>query len=124
RSSDLANLKSLEAMRSEFPLDVVQLDDGFQSALGDWDTTNAKFPSGLKRIADEIRDAGFEAGIWTAPFLAARDSRTMNAHPDWLIRDRDGEPLKACYNANWTTDERGVAYALDPSNPAFCSHLE
>ena len=46
-----ANLKSLEAMRSEFPLDVIQLDDGFQSALGDWDTTNAKFPGGLKKIA-------------------------------------------------------------------------
>ena len=80
-----ANLKSLEAMRSEFPLDVVQLDDGFQSALGDWDTTNAKFPSGLKKIAAEIRAAGFKAGIWTAPFLAARDSRLMIDHPDWFI---------------------------------------
>ncbi|HLX06080.1 MAG TPA: hypothetical protein VKR28_11120, partial [Candidatus Binatus sp.] len=54
-----ANLKSLEAMRSEFPLDIVQLDDGFQSALGDWDTTNAMFPGGLKKIAGEIRAAGF-----------------------------------------------------------------
>jgi len=63
-----ANLKALAAARAEFPLELVQLDDGFQSALGDWDTTNAKFPSGLKRIADEIRAAGFAAGIWTAPF--------------------------------------------------------
>ena len=57
-----ANLKSLEAMRSEFPLDVIQLDDGFQSALGDWDTTNDKFPGGLKKIAGEIRAAGFQRG--------------------------------------------------------------
>ena len=86
-----ANIKSLEAMRSEFPLDVIQLDDGFQSALGDWDTTNAKFPGGLKKIAGEIRAAGFKAGLWTAPFLAARDSRLMIEHPDWFImhaRDR------------------------------------
>src|SRR4029077_17989540 len=80
-----ANIKSLEAMRSEFPLDIIQLEDGFQSALGDWDTTNAKFPSGLKKIAGEILAAGFEAGIWTAPFLAARDSRLMLHHPDWFI---------------------------------------
>ena len=119
-----ANLKSLEAMRSEFPLDVVQLDDGFQSALGDWDTTNAKFPGGLKKIAGEIRAAGFKAGIWTAPFLAARDSRAMIDHPEWFItRAETGEPVRAGHNANWTTSDDKFAYALDPSNPAFVAHL-
>ena len=119
-----ANIKSLEAMRSEFPLDVVQLDDGFQSALGDWDTTNAKFPSGLKKIAAEIRAAGFKAGIWTAPFLAARDSRLMNDHPDWFIaRAETGDPVRAGHNPNWTSSDDKFAYALDPSNPAFLAHL-
>jgi alpha-galactosidase len=121
-----ANLKSLEAMRSEFPLDVVQLDDGFQSALGDWDTTNAKFPGGLKKIAGEIRAAGFKAGIWTAPFLAARDSRLMNDHPDWFItraETNESDPVRAGYNPNWTSSDDKFAYALDPSNPAFLAHL-
>jgi alpha-galactosidase len=119
-----ANLKSLEAMRSEFPLDVVQLDDGFQSALGDWDITNAKFPGGLRKIAGEIRAAGFKAGIWTAPFLAARDSRLMVDHPDWFItRAESGEPVRAGHNPNWTASDDKFAYALDPSNPAFRAHL-
>ena len=119
-----ANIKSLEAMRSEFPLDVIQLDDGFQSALGDWDTTNAKFPGGLKKIAGEIRAAGFKAGIWTAPFLAARDSRLMSDHPDWFITHAEtGEPVRAGHNANWTTSDDKFAYALDASNPAFRAHL-
>ncbi len=121
-----ANIKSLEAMRSEFPLDVIQLDDGFQSALGDWDTTNAKFPSGLKKIAAEIRAAGFKAGIWTAPFLAARDSRLMIDHPDWFITRTDTgdhEPVRAGHNPNWTASDDKFAYALDPSNPAFVAHL-
>jgi alpha-galactosidase len=118
------NLKSLEAMRSEFPIDVIQLDDGFQSALGDWDTTNAKFPSGLKKIASEIRAAGFKAGIWTAPFLAARDSRLMSHHPDWFIMHAEtGQPVRAGHNANWTASDDKFAYALDPSNPAFRAHL-
>jgi alpha-galactosidase len=118
------NLKSLEAMRSEFPIDLIQLDDGFQSALGDWDTTNAKFPSGLKKIAGEIRAAGFKAGIWTAPFLAARDSRLMSHHPDWFITHTEsGEPVRAGHNANWTASDDQFAYALDPSNPAFRAHL-
>ena len=118
-----ANLQALAEMRAEFPLEVVQLDDGFQSALGDWDTTNAKFPGGLKRLAGEIRAAGFEAGIWTAPFLAARDSQIMSAHPQWFLRDTGGEPLKAGYNTNWTTHQDGFAYALDPTHPAFTAHL-
>jgi alpha-galactosidase len=120
-----ANIKSLVAMRSEFPLELIQLDDGFQSALGDWDTTNPKFPSGLHKIADEIRAAGFKAGIWTAPFLAARDSRVMNEHPDWfIIHEQTGQPMRAGYNPNWTTSADAFAYALDPSHPGFRAHLE
>ncbi len=119
-----ANIKSLEAMRSEFPLDVIQLDDGFQSALGDWDTTNSKFPGGLRKIAGEIRAAGFKAGIWTAPFLAARDSQLMIDHPDWFIMHAEtGEPVRAGHNANWTASDDKFAYALDASNPAFRAHL-
>jgi alpha-galactosidase len=120
----LSNLRALKDMRTKYPIEVVQLDDGYQAALGDWDRTNAKFPSGLKRIAREIREAGFTAGLWTAPFLAARDSRLMREHPDWFIRDESGGPLPAGFNSNWTTDEDKFAYALDASNPAFATHLE
>ena len=120
----LSNLRALKEMRSEYPIEVVQLDDGYQAALGDWDRTNAKFPSGLKRIAGEIRDAGFTAGLWAAPFFAARDSRIMREHPDWFIRDESGGPLRAGFNSNWTTNEDKFAYALDPSNPRFAAHLE
>jgi alpha-galactosidase len=119
-----ANLRALANLRSAFPVDVVQLDDGFQAALGDWDRTNEKFPSGLAKLADEIRQAGFAAGIWTAPFLAARDSRLMSHHPEWFIRREQGEPLRAGYNPNWTGHEDKFAYALDPSHPDFRAHLE
>jgi alpha-galactosidase len=110
----ISNLRALKEMRSQFPLEVVQLDDGYQAALGDWDRTNARFPSGLKSIADAIGSAGFSAGLWTAPFLAARDSRIMRENPDWFIRDRDGAPLRAAYNPKWTPLEDKFAYALDP----------
>ncbi len=119
-----ANIKSLEAMRSEFPLDVIQLDDGFQSALGDWDTTNAKFPGGLKKMGGEIRAAGFKAGLWTAPFLAARDSRLMIEHPDWFVmHEATGDSVRAGYNPKWTASDDAFAYALDASNPAVLAHL-
>lgn len=120
-----SNLRALKELRSEFPLEVVQLDDGYQAALGDWDRTNGKFPSGLKKLADEIRAAGFTAGIWTAPFFAARDSDVMREHGAWFIKhDEDGEPLRAGYNPNWTTSDDKYAYALDPSHPEVAEHLD
>ncbi len=119
-----SNLRALKDSRSEFPIEVVQLDDGYQAALGDWDRTNAKFPGGLKKLAAEIREAGFIAGIWTAPFFAARDSQLMREHGDWFISHRDGQPLRAGYNPNWTTSDDKYAYALDPSHPEFAAHLE
>ena len=120
-----ANLRALRDLRSEYPIEVVQLDDGYQAALGDWDRTNAKFPSGLKRLADEIRDAGFIAGIWTAPFLAARDSQLMREHTDWFIKHGETQqPLRAAYNPNWTSSDDKYSYALDPGHPVFAEHLE
>jgi alpha-galactosidase len=117
------NIRALKRMRAEFPLDVIQLDDGFQAALGDWDATNDKFPGGLAPIAAEIRDAGFTAGIWTAPFIASSESAIFASHPDWFIRHRSRSPLRTAYNPNWTRGDDKFAYALDPSNPAFRDHL-
>ena len=37
-----SNLHALRELRSQFPIEVVQLDDGYQAALGDWDRTNAE----------------------------------------------------------------------------------
>jgi alpha-galactosidase len=120
-----SNLHALKDLRAEFPIEVVQLDDGYQAALGDWDDTNAKFPSGLKALADEIRDAGFIAGLWTAPFLAARDSRIMREHGEWFMKlAENGAPLRAGYNPNWTASDDKYAYALDPSHSEFAAHLE
>lgn len=112
----LANL----ALAKDYPFDVFQLDDGYQSAIGDWLTTNDKFPSGLRAIAAAIRDAGFRPGIWIAPFLAAPDSQIATQHPDWLARFGDAKPLKAWVNPPWG----GAMYALDTTNPAVLDHLE
>jgi len=121
-----SNLRALRDLRSEYPIEVVQLDDGYQAALGDWDRTNGKFPSGLKSLAASIREAGFIAGIWTAPFLAARDSQLMREHPDWFIKldQMNAQPLRAAYNPNWTASDDKYAYALDPGHPEFAEHLE
>jgi alpha-galactosidase len=111
-----ANLK----LAGDYPFDVFQLDDGYQSEIGDWLVTNDKFPSGLAVLAQDIRAAGFRPGIWLAPFLVAPDSQVARDHPDWLAQHREGKPLKAWVNPSWG----GYMYGLDTSNPEVLAHLE
>ncbi len=118
----LRNLDALARRRDELPVALVQLDDGYQRAIGDWLETNEKFPSGLPFVAQRIRDAGFEAGLWTAPFSAVRHSRLLEAHPDWALRGDDGEWLRGTLIPQWSPE--GWCYALDPSHPAFAEHVE
>jgi alpha-galactosidase len=60
------------------------------------------------------------AGIWTAPFLVGRGSRALTDHPDLLLRDHLGRPVRAMHHPIlWG----GWAYALDTTNPATLDHL-
>ncbi|HXW81786.1 MAG TPA: alpha-galactosidase, partial [Acidimicrobiales bacterium] len=71
----------------------------------------------LEDLSQEIKAAGMTPGIWTAPFLAAEDSRLASEHPDWLLRGPSGEPVRA--ERNWG---RWI-FALDATNDGVLSHL-
>ncbi len=114
------SLDALTRRRSEFPIDLVQLDDGYQRAIGDWLETNDKFPRGLAPLAREIRAAGFRAGIWTAPFCVVPESELFARRPNWLLREGD-EPFRALLHFEWTPG--GKVFALDTSQPEVRRHL-
>ncbi|HEY7295697.1 MAG TPA: alpha-galactosidase [Dehalococcoidia bacterium] len=91
RVSEADVLQNLDALQRERgAVELVQIDDGWQSATGDWLTPNEHFPSGMAALAGRIRAAGFVPGLWLAPLVLHRDSQTFREHPDWAIRDRDG----------------------------------
>jgi alpha-galactosidase len=115
------NLRALRAVRTRFPCDYVQVDDGYQAAIGDWLTANEKFPRGMRWVAEQIRAAGFDAGIWTAPFIARRGARLLTEHPDWFVKNRHGRPRFALWNPMW--GRWGNCYALDTTHPAALDWL-
>lgn len=68
---------------------VFQIDDGYETFVGDWlDPNPAKFPKGMKYVADSIHEKGYKAGIWLAPFSLQRASRMYKEHPDWVIKEK------------------------------------
>jgi alpha-galactosidase len=100
----------------DLPVDVVQVDDGWQSEIGDWLTLSDRFAS-LADLVGRVRDTGRRTGIWVAPFLASQCSETAREHPDWLLRGADGNPVDAGFN--WDAP----LYALDATHPGVRGYL-
>jgi alpha-galactosidase len=98
------------------PFDVVQIDDGWEQLVGDWQP-NHKFPSGMKALAGRVAGAGMTPGLWLAPFIAVPDSQFAQQRPELLLRDHRGEPVIAGHN--WGTGY----HALDLSRPAALDHV-
>lgn len=106
--------ENLEAIAAHgLPVDVIQLDDGYQRERGDWLTISGKFTS-LRGIVERIRDRGHRAGIWICPFQVGARSTTATEHPDWLVRSESGAPL--------TAGSQDV-YSLDLSHPGAQEYL-
>lgn len=109
------NLAALQRLPGRLRFDYFQVDDGYQAEIGDWTTTNAKFPRGMAWVAEQIRAAGFTPGLWTAPFIAKPESRVLREHPEWFVKNEDGAPRFALWNPAWGM--RSSCYALDTTHP-------
>ncbi|KAI9005436.1 glycoside hydrolase superfamily [Phycomyces nitens] len=111
-------LENVEALvKYKYPINVFQIDDGFQTAIGDWLSINKKFPSGMKSVATKIKSAGFMAGLWLAPYAVGFNSDIAKKHQDWLIQDPvTKKPVVA--GPNW-----GGFYALDMYHPQAREYL-
>ena len=113
-------LRAQLSLADDWPFDVFQLDDGYQAAIGDWLTTNDKFPSTVDELATSIASAGRTPGIWLAPFLVAPQSAVARAHPSWLARhEPTGSPLVGNYNDAWG----GRVLVLDTTQHEVLDHL-
>ena len=98
------------------PIQTIQVDDGY-SPHGDWIIPNNNFPKGLDYMAATITKAGYKAGIWVGPFMVMETSEVFKKHPDWILKDKNGNMIKSGLF-------RGITdYTLDTSHPEAFEHL-
>ena len=104
-------------------LRYVQIDDGYQPAMGDWLETGAAFGGNVQGVLKQIRVRGFEPAIWVAPFVAEEKSNVFQQHPNWFVKDSEGKPLRSdrVTFGGW---RRGPWYVLDGTNPEVQRHFE
>ncbi|MCD7796429.1 MAG: alpha-galactosidase [Clostridiales bacterium] len=112
-------MRDLEALASlEKKVDIFQIDDGWETAVGDWlDPNENKFPSDMKFLADSIHIREMKAGLWLAPFAAVKRSKLFKQHKDWFVRNKNGDLRFA--SQNW-----GGFFALDIYNPQVREYLK
>lgn len=109
------DLKALSALPEK--VDIFQIDDGYQRCIGEWPHHDEKkFPSGMKKLADEIHNNDMLAGLWLAPFAATKNSFIYKEHKDWLVHYDNGKLYPA--GANW-----GGFYAIDFYNQDAAKYI-
>ncbi|HEY5335898.1 MAG TPA: glycoside hydrolase family 36 protein [Mycobacteriales bacterium] len=110
-TADVVWDNAVDAARAGIDLGVVQIDDGWQPAIGDWHAPSPRFGD-LARLVGRLRDRDLAVGIWLAPHLVGDDSELAHEHPDWLLPHVDA-------GFNWGSRLR----VLDLAHPAARENL-
>ena len=109
-----------------FGLEYIQVDEGFQRWHGDWEG-NARFPHGMKWLADRIRALGLKPGLWLAPYVISEPTDVFQQHPDWLLRHPDGRLKRVgpwpSEDSEWARGENPKRYGLDITHPGAAAWL-
>ncbi len=104
----LENLNNFSEMNKN--IEIYQIDDGFQTAVGDWLSIDKnKFPRGMKPLVDEIKAKGYKSGLWLAPFSCETNSEIFKNKKHWILKDKNGNLVHG--GNNWSG-----FYALDLYN--------
>lgn len=96
------------------------IDEGYQYARGEYATPDADlFPHGLATLERKATSLGLTPGIWTAPFEVSERSWAFTHHPDWLVKNAQGNPI----HIGTVAEKKDPIYALDTTNPAAQQYL-
>jgi len=120
-------LEGFAKHRDIAPFRHIQIDAGYFPSCGDWLEPNARFPEGLKKAAESIIAAGYEPGIWVAPYMVGDESKVAKEHPDWLLHNLDGSLfiMSKQYNEPKIWGYRDSDYyILDISNPEALDYMK
>ncbi|OLQ95183.1 alpha-galactosidase [Vibrio ponticus] len=103
-------------------LDYVLIDQGYQAVLGDWCEGIQPFVEKLREIVEPIKQAGKKPALWLTPFTVAPGSALFIEHPDWLVHDEQGAPLRAD-KVTWAGLDGKPCYVLDMTHEEVQDHL-
>jgi hypothetical protein len=66
-----------------------------------------------------VTNLGLTPGIWTAPFEVSERSWVYTHHPEWLVKNAEGQPI----HIGTVADNKDRIYALDTTHPGAQQYL-
>lgn len=116
-----SNQRLLAQRAAAMGVELFVVDDGWfgrrdsdSAGLGDWYVNREKFPDGLESFIAYVKSLGMDFGLWVEPEAVNPDSDLYRAHPDWIHRLPNHEPVKMRrqYQLDWSRAEV-ESYLLD-----------
>ncbi len=83
---------------AQLGVDIFVLDDGWNQAHGDWTPNRERLPQGLGPIKERLDQLGIKMGIWLCPMGIDSTTQRYKKHPEWVIKDSNGNPILAQWN--------------------------
>lgn len=80
---------------SDLNVDLFVLDDGWEQAMGVWRPNKDRLPKGLAPLISEMKNNNMIPGIWLSPMGIDSMAPRYLENPQWVLRDKDGVPIKA-----------------------------
>ena len=80
---------------AELGIDLFVLDDGWQQAHGEWFANKERLPQGLAPIKEKLDKHGIKMGLWFSPMGIDSTTQRYQDHPEWVIKDSEGNPILA-----------------------------
>jgi alpha-galactosidase len=116
----LTNAQWLAQNLKSYGYTFFHIDEGYQYARGEYATPDADlFPHGLAALERKTTNLGLTPGIWTAPFEVSERSWVFTHHPEWLVKNAQGNSI----HIGNVTDKKDQLYALDTTNPEAQQYL-
>ncbi|MBQ8483514.1 MAG: alpha-galactosidase [Bacteroidales bacterium] len=85
-----------------------------KSSLGDWVVDRNKLPNGISWLVNRAEGHGIKFGIWIEPEMTNLVSELYEAHPDWIVKAPERDPV---------VGRGGSQVVLDLSNPEVQDHV-
>jgi len=100
----------------DIPWTAVIFDYGWFEHMGDWRPNPRTFKD-LKKLIRDLHERGKRVLLWFAPHFVDMESDLAKQHPDWMVKDRSGEPLQR--HLSWLMKD---TYIPDYTHPKMREH--
>ena len=114
----LGNLEQLRKVGAA--VDLIQIDAGWYAARGDYTAERPDLAGGMGAMIKRIKDAGMATGLWLDGFRANTDSEVFKKHPEYFLRDQDGNMIVQVRRPSGPDRDR---IYFDYSHPGARAHM-